>query len=62
MHALLAHIIVRLATLLTREEGESDLGWLIWSLGLVILGGVVAVLGGSYISPMWREFVGRPLP
>ena len=61
MHQRMPHLSTLVVALLTREEGEGS-DWVLWSLGLVILGGIVAALGGSYISPEWREFVGRPLP
>jgi hypothetical protein len=33
-----------------------------WSVGFVILAGVVAIVIGPEISEDWREFVGKPLP
>ena len=57
MHACRA--LTALYFLLAREEGESGV---IWSLAFILMAGAIAVLGGSYISPAWREFVGRPLP
>jgi hypothetical protein len=48
-------------TLLAREAGDA-MSQVAWSLGFVLLVGVIAVVVGPEIGANWREFVGKPAP
>ena len=55
MHA----VLVALYTLLARENGDT-MSQVVWSVGFILLVGVVAVVIGPEIGADWREFVGKP--
>jgi len=44
-----------------REDGDT-MSQVAWSLGFVLLVGVIAVVVGPEIGANWREFVGKPTP
>ena len=48
-------------TFLAREAGDT-MSQVAWSLGFVLLVGVIAVVVGPEIGANWREFVGKPTP
>ena len=48
-------------TFLAREAGDT-MSQVAWSLGFVLLVGVIAVVVGPEIGANWREFVGKPAP
>lgn len=50
-----------LMCLLIREDGV-DTSEFSWSLAVIILIVVVALVLGPQIGADWREFVGKPLP
>ncbi|MGH2405742.1 MAG: hypothetical protein ACRDGN_14965 [bacterium] len=50
-----------LRTLLAREMGDT-MSQVTWSVGFILLVGVIAVFIGPEISEDWREFVGKPTP
>ncbi len=58
----LLRAIAPLRTLLAGEQGDVDVGQIMWCIAFLVMGSVIVYLGGSYISPEWRNFVGRPLP
>jgi hypothetical protein len=59
---MLTHLtLTALRTFLIDEDGDA-MSQVMWSVGFVILAGVVAIVIGPEISEDWREFVGKPLP
>ena len=48
-----------LRTFLAREDGDT-MSQVVWSVGFIILVGVIAVVIGPEIGADWREFVGKP--
>ena len=50
-----------LRTFLAREGGDT-MSQVAWSLGFVLLVGVIAVVIGPELGANWREFVGKPAP
>ena len=50
-----------LGSLLAREDGDT-MSQVVWSVGFIILVGVIAVVVGPAIGANWREFVGKPTP
>jgi fumarate reductase subunit C len=46
---------------LAREAGDT-MSQVAWSLGFVLLVGVIAVVVGPELGANWREFVGKPAP
>jgi len=52
-------ILLAIRVLIAREEGENGV---LWSLGFILMTGIIAIVVGPAISSDWREFVGRPLP
>ncbi len=48
-----------LRTFLVREDGDT-MSQVVWSVGFIILVGVIAVVIGPKIGADWREFVGKP--
>ena len=57
MRALRA--LTNLAALLHRERGDTA-SQFIWSIGFILLVGIIAVVVGPEIGADWREFVGKP--
>jgi hypothetical protein len=53
--------LTSLGTFLAGESGDA-LSQFTWSLGFVILVGIIAVVIGPEIGADWREFVGKPQP
>ncbi len=45
---------------LAREDGDA-LSQVIWSVGFIILAGVLAIVIGPAVGADWREFVGKPM-
>jgi hypothetical protein len=45
--------------LMAREEGDT-MSQVVWSVGFIILAGVLAIVVGPAVGADWREFVGRP--
>ncbi|MGH9204560.1 MAG: hypothetical protein ACRD2A_25310 [Vicinamibacterales bacterium] len=57
---MLAHpAFTPLRTFLAREDGDT-MSQVVWSVGFILLVGVVAVVIGPEIGANWREFVGKP--
>jgi ABC-type lipoprotein release transport system permease subunit len=54
-------VLVGLRVLLAREDGDT-MSQVAWSVGFIILVGVIAVVVGPAIGANWREFVGKPTP
>ena len=52
-------LLTTLRFLLHHEEGESAV---FWSLGVVVMVGVIALVVAPEVSSEWRNFVGKPLP
>jgi hypothetical protein len=50
-----------LRTFVASEEGDT-MSQVAWSVGFIILVGVVAVVIGPELGANWREFVGKPAP
>jgi hypothetical protein len=48
-----------LRTFVTSEEGDT-MSQVVWSVGFILLVGVIAVTVGPAIGADWREFVGKP--
>ena len=48
-----------LRTFLAREEGDT-MSQVVWSVGFILLAGVLAIVIGPSIGADWREFVGKP--
>ena len=48
-----------LRAFLAREAGDA-MSQVVWSVGFIILVGVIAVVIGPEIGADWREFVGKP--
>ena len=48
-----------LRTFLSREDGDT-MSQIVWSVGFILLVGVIAVVVGPELGADWREFVGRP--
>ena len=46
-------------TFVASEEGDT-MSQVAWSLGFVLLVGVIAVVVGPELGANWREFVGKP--
>jgi hypothetical protein len=47
--------------LLAREGGQT-MSQVAWSVGFILLVGVIAVVVGPELGANWREFVGKPTP
>jgi hypothetical protein len=52
-------IIAAISSFLAREEGDT-MSQVVWSVGFIILAGVLAIVVGPAIGADWREFVGKP--
>jgi hypothetical protein len=52
-------VIPAVRALLAREQGDT-MSQVVWSVGFIILVGVIAVVIGPEIGADWREFVGKP--
>ena len=44
---------------LVREDGDT-MSQVAWSVGFILLVGVIAVVVGPELGANWREFVGKP--
>lgn len=53
--------LVALRTFLAREDGDT-MSQVVWSVGLILLVGALAIFLGPEISATWRDFVGDPVP
>jgi len=53
------HGLTNLAALIRRERGDTA-SQFIWSIGFILLVGILAVVVGPEIGADWREFVGKP--
>jgi len=53
-------LITAVRAYLAREEGDA-MSQVVWSLGLIILAGVLAIVVGPAVGADWREFVGKPI-
>ena len=53
--------VTALRTFLAREEGDT-MSQVAWSVGFILLVGVIAVVVGPEVGANWREFVGKPTP
>jgi len=51
--------LTALRSLLSREDGDT-MSQVVWSVGFIILVGVIAIVVGPELGADWREFVGRP--
>jgi len=51
--------VTALRTFLSREDGDT-MSQIVWSVGFILLVGVIAVVVGPELGADWREFVGRP--
>ena len=59
-YVMLTHpALTALRSFLSREDGDT-MSQVVWSVGFIILVGVVAIVVGPEIGADWREFVGRP--
>ena len=57
---MLAHLtLTALRTFFAREDGDT-MSQVVWSVGFIILAGVLAIVIGPSIGADWREFVGKP--
>jgi len=57
---MLRHFTVTaLRTLLSHEDGDT-MSQVVWSVGFILLVGIIAIVVGPEIGADWREFVGRP--
>ena len=52
-------LITAVRACLAREEGDA-MSQVVWSLGLIILAGVLAIVVGPAVGADWREFIGKP--
>jgi hypothetical protein len=52
-------IIAAIGFFLAREDGDT-MSQVVWSLGFIILAGVLAIVIGPAVGADWREFVGKP--
>jgi len=50
-----------LRSFVAREEGDT-MSQVVWSVGFIILAGVLAIVIGPAVGADWREFVGKPTP
>jgi fumarate reductase subunit C len=57
MLARLAFTALRI--FVARENGDT-MSQVVWSVGFILLVGVIAVVIGPSIGADWREFVGKP--
>jgi hypothetical protein len=48
-----------LRNFVAREDGDT-MSQVVWSVGFILLVGVIAVVIGPSIGADWREFVGKP--
>lgn len=48
-----------LRAFLAREDGDT-MSQVVWSVGFIILVGIIAVVIGPEIGADWRDFVGKP--
>ena len=46
-------------TFIARQEGDA-MSQVVWSLGFIILAGVLAIVLGPAVGADWREFVSKP--
>jgi hypothetical protein len=59
-NVMLTHLTVTaLRIYLSREDGDT-MSQVVWSVGFILLVGVIAVVIGPKIGADWREFVGKP--
>jgi hypothetical protein len=57
---MLTHLsLTALRTFVAREEGDT-MSQVVWSVGFILLAGVLAIVIGPAIGADWREFVGKP--
>ena len=57
---MLTHLhLTPLRTFLAREDGDT-MSQVVWSVGFIILVGIIAIVIGPEIGADWREFVGKP--
>lgn len=56
---MLTHLMTSLRTFLAREDGDT-MSQVVWSVGLIILVGIIAIVIGPEIGADWQEFVGNP--
>ena len=52
-------IIAAIIGFLAREDGDA-MSQVVWSVGFIILAGVLAIVIGPAVGADWREFVGKP--
>jgi len=57
---MLTTLTLAIRAYLAREDGDA-LSQVIWSVGFIILAGVVAIVIGPAVGADWREFVGKPM-
>ena len=55
----MSELLITLRRRLHHERGESAV---FWSLGVVVMVGVIALVVAPEVSSEWRNFVGKPLP
>jgi len=59
-YVMLTHpALTALRLFLAREDGDT-MSQIVWSVGFILLVGVIAVVVGPELGADWREFVGRP--
>ena len=59
-YAMLTRVAFELLRIfIVREEGDT-MSQVAWSVGFILLVGVIAVVVGPELGANWREFVGKP--
>jgi len=57
---MLTHVtLAALRVYIAGEDGDA-MSQVVWSLGFIILAGIVAIVIGPAVGADWREFVGKP--
>ena len=59
---MLTRLAFRVLRTFVAGEGGDTMSQVAWSVGFIILVGVVAVVIGPELGANWREFVGKPTP
>jgi hypothetical protein len=59
-YAMFTHFaFMAVRNFVAREDGDT-MSQVVWSVGFILLVGVIAVVIGPSIGADWREFVGKP--